>query len=75
MDDRCKLYENDREWRRYLIEQFEGLQKKVDGLQKESAANGLDIAGMKVWNLVFRMTGGALFAIILIWLEKVIDAH
>jgi len=52
--DECQmdqLLENEREWRRHVVEQLERI--------KETQAT------MHAWNLVFRLAGGALFTILL----------
>lgn len=57
------LIENEREWRRYMIENIEGMKS--------------EISAIKAWNLVFRLVGGFLvtggFAIVIVILEKVIN--
>lgn len=45
------LMENDREWRKYMIE-------KLDSLSTE-------VSEMKAWNLTFRVLGSAVFSIAL----------
>lgn len=57
-----ELLDNEREWRRFLI-------KKVVAIESDFSAISRDIAMMKVWNLVFRLIGGGLFAMFLLWVE------
>lgn len=67
MDDGCDITEdlldNEREWRRFLI-------KKVESIEAEFTHISKEIAMMKVWNLMFRLVGGGIFAILLIWIES-----
>lgn len=49
------LLENDREWRRYMIEKIEELHKEMMML--------------KAWSLVFRLAGTAAFTILLVLFE------
>lgn len=57
------LLDNEREWRRFLIKQVGKIEEDFNYVAKE-------IERIKVWNLVFRMIGGAVFALILIWVES-----
>lgn len=72
MEDRDRLFENDREWRKYLIDKFEDLEART---QKHGEA----IASIRVWNLVFRLIGGALFGVVygvlMLWMEYRVFQH
>lgn len=65
-----KLLENDREWRKYIVE-------KIEGVSKTQNMQSADIAAIKVWNLVFRTIGAAAWgsaaAILLILFEYSIN--
>lgn len=54
-----EIIENEREWRRYVVAQIEGMRK--------------DIASMREWTLVFRLGGGLFVSIVLtlfyMWIE------
>lgn len=64
--DLDSLLDNEREWRRYLMNQ-------MGQIQEEFKHTANEIAAIKVWNLIFRLVGGAAFAIILIWIETKIN--
>lgn len=57
------IIENEREWRAYLVENIETMKK--------------EISGIKAWNLVFRVFGGAMWgavlSILLIIIAKIIN--
>lgn len=61
-DNIDSLLDNEREWRRYLMTQ-------MGEIKNEFAHTANEIAAIKVWNLVFRLVGGAIFAILLLWIE------
>jgi hypothetical protein len=61
--DLDSLLDNEREWRRYLMTQMSQIQEEFQHTAKE-------ISAIKVWNLVFRLVGGAIFAILLVWVES-----
>lgn len=55
-DDRFKLIlENEREWRAYVIDKIDKIESKLSEHMS--------------YNLVFRIIGSSLFALILIWME------
>ena len=56
------LLENEREWHRYMIERIEKMSEKSQEI-------GNQIAAIKVWSMVFRLTGSAMFALLLIWIQ------
>ena len=49
------LIENEREWRRYVVEKVSGIEAKL--------------SDHMAWQLVFRVVGGALFALVIAWIE------
>lgn len=57
------LLENEREWRRYVIERIERMAEDNHEISNQ-------IAGIKVWSMVFRISGSALFAVLCIWIES-----
>ena len=57
------LLENEREWRRYVIE-------RIEKMSSENIEIGKQIAAIKVWSMVFRLSGSALFAVLCIWIES-----
>lgn len=50
-----KLLDNEREWRRYLIERVEEHRK--------------DLTHIKIWNTVFRIAGGILLSLFYVWVD------
>lgn len=62
MDDLESLLDNEREWRRYLIDQVAEIKGEFTQVSKE-------IAAIKVWNMVFRIVGGGFFGLMLVWFE------
>lgn len=61
------ILDNEREWRRYII-------RRLDGIASAQYQTSRQIGEMKVWNVVFRLAGAGLFAIVLLWIEhKVIN--
>lgn len=57
------LLENEREWRRYVIE-------RVERMSSDTSELGRQIAAIKVWSLVFRIAGSAIFAVLCIWIQS-----
>jgi hypothetical protein len=54
-DDLNQLLNNEREWRKYMIERMEEYRR--------------EIAHIKAWNLVFRMAGGAILSLLYLWVD------
>lgn len=50
-----ELIENEKEWRRYIVEQMESMKT--------------DVSGLKTWSLVFRLAGVGAFTFLWIWIE------
>lgn len=53
--DKERLLENEREWRRYIVEKLERIESKL--------------ASQSEWTFAFRLVSGALFAILLVYME------
>lgn len=49
------LLENEKEWRRYIVEQLENMRT--------------DVHSLRAWSLVFRLAGTAAFTVLFIWIE------
>jgi hypothetical protein len=60
MNDLDQLLDNEREWRRYMIERIEEHRK--------------EITHIKVWSMVFRLVGGALLSLLYIWVDHVLGS-
>lgn len=60
--ERDHLLENDREWRRYLVE-------KIETLIIDHANTSDRLSRVEVWNHVFRIVGAGIFALLLVWVE------
>lgn len=56
------LLDNEREWRRFII-------KKMMKIEDEFSYISHEITRIKTWNTVYRLLGGGIFAILLIWIE------
>lgn len=53
--DKEQLLENEREWRRYIVEKLERIDRKL--------------ATQSEWTFAFRLVGASLFAIALVYME------
>jgi hypothetical protein len=60
--DEDEVWNNEKEWRRHIL-------KKLDSIESEFISFSREITAIKVWNTVFRLVAGALFTIILVWIE------
>lgn len=49
------LIENEKEWRRYIVEQLEDMRT--------------DVGLLKMWSLVFRLVGTGAFTFLWLWIE------
>lgn len=50
-----KLLDNEREWRRYIIERIEEQRK--------------DLTHIKIWSTVFRIAGGVVLSLLYVWVD------
>jgi hypothetical protein len=60
--DRDQLFENDREWRAYLVE-------KIEALVTDHADTRHRITKLEVWGTVYRVAVSALFGLLLVYVE------
>ncbi len=63
-DDKLEsLLENEREWRRFVI-------TRIERMSDENVEIVQQIAAIKVWSIIFRVAGSALFAVLCIWMDS-----
>lgn len=69
MEDRHKLYENEREWRKYIDHKIDKLGDKIDKLGPFLLKHDRRISKIEVWNIVFRTSGFVVIGLLVAWVK------